>query len=70
MSKDNCTLFIEGNWTECCARHDRRYANKRLTRYQADRLLYRCVSRKSNILIASIMFIGVRSFGWLFYKKG
>ena len=66
---NNCTLFPEGNWTECCARHDRRYENKRLSKYQADKLLYRCVKRKSNIAVASIMFIGVTLFGHYNYWK-
>ena len=68
MKKNNCTLFPEGNWSECCARHDRRYENKRLNRSQADRLLYRCVSKKSKV-VAFIMYVGVRTIGWYFYKK-
>ena len=66
---DNCTFSPDGNWTDCCARHDRRYENKRLTRYQADKLLYRCIKRKKNKYIASVYFIGVRLVGWYFYKK-
>lgn len=69
MKKDNCTLFFEGNWSECCARHDKRYENKRLTRKQADRLLYRCVHKKSKKVVALIMYVGVRAFGWYFYRK-
>ena len=65
--KDYCTLWFEGSWKCCCARHDKRYANKRLTRYQADILLYRCVKCKSNRFIASLMFIGVSFFGWIRY---
>jgi len=57
------------DWSNCSKFHDRRYNNKRLTRYQADKLLYRCVKRKSNTFIASLMFLGVRAFGWYFYKK-
>lgn len=67
--KDHCTMFPEGNWSECCARHDRRYENKRLTRFQADKLLFRCVKRKSSIIIAAIMFMGVRLVGWYFYDN-
>ena len=65
--KDHCTLFIEGTWTSCCERHDRRYENKRLTKYQADKLLFRCVRRNSNIVIAIIMFLGVTLFGHFNY---
>jgi len=57
------------DWGVCASGHDRRYLNKRLTRAQADELLYRCVKRKSNVVMASIMWAGVRSFGWYFYKK-
>ena len=57
------------DWGVCSKKHDKRYANKRLTRYQADILHYRCVKRKSNIVMASLMFMGVRSFGWYFYEK-
>ena len=66
---DHCTLSPDGNWAKCCARHDRRYENKRITRYQADKLLYRCIKRKANALIASIYFIGVRMFGWYYNDK-
>ena len=64
---DNCTFFIEGTWSECCARHDRRYSNRRLTRSQADLLLFRCV-RKKSLIIALIMYAGVRLFGQFYYK--
>ena len=68
--KNNCTLFPEGNWSDCCARHDRRYENKRLTKKQADKLLYRCVLKKSNKFIALIMYLGVRSpISWYYYKQ-
>lgn len=60
---NNCTLFSEGNWSECCARHDRRYENKRLYKYQADKLLYRCVKQKSNVVIVSIVC-------WIRYPRG
>ena len=56
-------------WGHCAKCHDRRYENKRLNRKQADELLYRCVLKKSNRINATIMWIGVRMFGWYFYKK-
>ena len=69
MAKDRCTLFPEGNWSECCHQHDRMYGRKTVSRWVADKLLYKCVRKKSNIVVASIMFIGVRLFGWYFYNK-
>jgi len=62
-------MFPEGNWGSCCKLHDRRYENKRLTRKQADELLYRCVVRKHSRFIATIMWLGVRMFGWYFYRR-
>lgn len=68
MVKDYCTLFPEGTWAECCKRHDRRY-EKMKSKWKADRLLFRCVKRKGNIVVASIMWLGVTLFGWYnFYK--
>ena len=73
-----CTLFPDGNWGECCKRHDRRYKNKKLTKKQADILLRRCVKRKvSKVwgqtighLMGFIVYIGVRSpFSWYFFQK-
>ena len=67
---DHCTFSPDGSWAECCARHDRRYENKRLNRSQADELLRRCIKRKSgNRVIGRTYWIGVRIFGWFFYDK-
>jgi hypothetical protein len=65
---DCCTLWFDGSWRECCCRHDRRYANKRLTRKQADILLRRCVAKKS-VAMSHVMYAGIRLFGWYFYNK-
>ena len=73
MGDNHCTASPDGTWGTCCKRHDKRYENKRLTRYQADKLLYRCIKRYSNAIIGSIYWLGVRLFGWYFYnntKKG
>ena len=67
------TCFIDSccnyNWGSCSKMHDRRYENKRLTRKQADELLYRCFKRKVNTVFAFIGYILVRLFGWYFYSK-
>ena len=68
MAKDNCTLFPEGTWSHCCARHDRRYENTRISKLQADKLLFRCV-KKESLLIAIAMFSGVTLFGYYWYCK-
>lgn len=66
---DHCTLWVEGTWSHCCKRHDRRYSNNRISRLQADVLLFRCVSKAKDVIMASIMFAGVRMFGSYFYNK-
>ncbi len=66
-----CTCWIDGihniNWFSCCDRHDKRYSNNRINRYEADILLYRCIKQRC-IIMASIMFLGVRLFGWTRYE--
>lgn len=65
----NCTCFFEGNWTKCCEKHDKRYMSTRLTKWQADKLLYRCVKKQGHAVVAGIMFAGVAVFGhWNYYK--
>ena len=70
---EHCTLWPDKlgsmDYSQCCKRHDRRYENKRLSKYQADKLLYRCVRRKSNKLNAAVMFIGVTLFGHFSYYR-
>ena len=78
--KNCCTMFFKGTWNKCCCKHDKRYENKRLNRKQADILLRRCVKNNINIknkylnkivkfIVPNIMYVGVRVFGWYFYKK-
>ncbi len=68
--KDNCTLWFEGNWGHCCEAHDFHYsAMSTISRYEADKHLYKCVKQKSRP-IAILMFIGVRLFGYNNYDKG
>ena len=66
---DYCTLFFDGCWSKCCARHDKRYSNNRITKHQADVLLKRCVYKKGHKIVANIMFVGVSVFGSYWYYK-
>lgn len=59
----HCSCWFDGTWGECCAKHDKRYASKRLTKYQADILLFRCVRKTSNTFMAILMFMGVTILG-------
>lgn len=70
MTADHCTLFPEGDWgNTCCKKHDKGYERVGLSKYQADKLLYRCVKKKGHPVVAAVMFAGVSLFGWLNYYK-
>lgn len=65
---DGCTLFPDGNYRECCDRHDRDYyrGGTAEERKESDKRLYRCVRGKKgwqNELAAPVMYVGVRMFG-------
>ena len=73
-NKNHCTCFIDSccgkDWHLACKMHDKRYANKRLTRKQADELLRRSVLKQSgSAVLARVMYIGVRILGWYWYSK-
>ena len=69
---DHCTMFPEGSWGECCRIHDVAYETQ-VDKKQADIDLYNCVKESSDSfgigLIALMMFIGVTTFGFPFYRK-
>ena len=50
-----------------CARHDRRYESTRINRKQADELLYREIKRKGLPKTAFVMWVAVRTLGWVPY---
>ncbi len=65
---DGCTGFPDMAHRACCVVHDIAYIEG-MPRLDADLQLYTCVTSASGLLIALIMFIGVRLFGWAFYNK-
>ncbi|MBL8180353.1 MAG: hypothetical protein JNL64_01945 [Blastocatellia bacterium] len=79
FNSDNCTLFPDGNYCECCVEHDKDYyfGGTEKERRASDKRLYRCVKQK-NKFVAGIMYLGVRiggvswlptPFRWGFGKK-
>ena len=74
---DYCTLFPEGWWAHCCAAHDAAYAAQ-AARSVADMDLLRCVASSAisspalaavSAVVGVVMYIGVRTFGRIFYIK-
>jgi hypothetical protein len=70
---DHCTFWPDGigrlDWSHCCAIHDLEYT-KDILRSVADYNLFVCVTSSGAPAIATVMFVGVSLFGWLFIKKG
>ena len=58
--------WISYDYSTCCKRHDEDYADPKVGRLEADNRLFKCVRKHSNLLMAIIMWIGVRCCGWMF----
>ena len=65
---DGCTFFIDGipntttQWKTCCIKHDFRYwvgGTSKIMDY-SDQELSRCIRTKTNSVISSIVYFGVR----------
>jgi len=79
MKKDYCTLapdkIFSTDISECCKKHDTLYTLLKLHRHEktlknkikADAKLFHCISKKTNIFIGSLYFIGVSLFGYRRY---
>jgi len=69
FKSDGCSGFPNGNWVECCVRHDLVYwvGGTREERAAADSALQKCVADKGHPVIAKLMYSGVRVGGawWL-----
>lgn len=70
-NRNKCTCWFDGNWGECCEVHDIDYIHNpdNITRLEADKKLFNCVRKNGGIIMASIMFVGVRAFGSFFKRK-
>ena len=80
---DGCTGVPDFNFAVCCAEHDCYYQGKTeeiVSQAEADARLRRCILKKgipfkvlgisvnSNLPLAVSFWVGVRLFGWKFYK--
>ena len=65
-AEDNrCTCFLNGDWLRCCRAHDYECAdaeckNSKEMRLEADRNLFNCVVKRKHLIVACIMYVGVR----------
>jgi hypothetical protein len=71
FKSDNCSLFPDGNYCDCCVEHDKDYyfGGSGKERWRSDMRLYKCVrARKGwqNKVAAPVMWLGVRVLGGSF----
>ena len=73
LNKDWCSYFPEYIWDKyigkVCYEHDVRYEDRNKSRWVADRELFLDVHDKGLPVTALIMWLGVRTFGWIWYRK-
>ena len=54
---------------DCCNQHDEQYSKaSTVSRSNADANLLRCIWKQS-YFYAVVVYLGVRCFGWMFYKR-
>ena len=77
LCKNTCTCFVD-SWfgtdiSICCLKHDRAYEEQTISKEVADEDLFNCIRKRTNIALASAMWLGVRAggyiAGWNKYKK-
>lgn len=69
---DGCTSSPDFNFTDCCNQHDKDYGEAKISRWQADKKLRVCISKKGvgfyNFKILPwVYWGGVRVFGGKYY---
>ena len=74
MARNTCTFFpdkIFGKYIgDICKQHDDDYAiGTQVSRAEADAKLFLEVNKRGLPRLAVVMFVGVRSLGWIFYGK-
>jgi hypothetical protein len=58
--------WITYDYSACCEQHDKDYEDDTVSRWDADVALMQCVCKQCKPVMAVIMFLGVRCFGWMF----
>ncbi|MCX6076438.1 MAG: hypothetical protein NTW78_06055 [Campylobacterales bacterium] len=64
-----CTCFIDSwfgtNIGECCKAHDYEYEIQVHSKEVADLRLFKCIRAKTNVVLAGVMWSGVRAGGYI-----
>ena len=74
----SCTHSPNGDFNHCCIQHDAYYGDGSISRWEADKKLFTCIVNKPDrfilnqiwhLFVASVYWIGVRTFGKSKYSK-
>jgi hypothetical protein len=69
--KDYCTLFFDKirdyDLSGCCLIHDEGYEDQNISRKENDYNLKICVNNVTHSKLGNLMYLGVRTFGWIFW---
>ena len=69
FKSDGCSCWPDGDWLECCVKHDLMYwiGGTHEERKDADTELRKCITEKGHPVVGQVMFLGVRIGGvwWL-----
>ena len=72
-NKNHCTCFVDSIFGvyigDCCKQHDEDFYNQNISKEVADKKLFKCVRSKTNVVLASAMWIAVRTFGYIFWNR-
>jgi hypothetical protein len=69
LCKNTCTCFVD-SWfgtdiSICCLKHDIKYETQYKSKERADEDLYNCIKARTNRVLASAMWLGVRAGGYI-----
>ncbi len=65
FASDGCSMFPDGNYSECCVTHDKTYwlGGTAEARLKSDQVLAICVAEKHSAFLSKVIYIGVRAGG-------
>jgi len=70
-----CSCWFDGwfgkDWAKCCLQHDIDYIvqSHGMSKSEVDLKLFRCVRERGGVIMASIMYLGNKTFSWFYWNK-
>lgn len=67
---DGCSYSPDFNFgSTCCDAHDFYYATGRVSKWEADARLFRCIKKAGHPIVAGVYWLAVASVGWIPWIK-